>query len=123
MTKRHAPEEDPPDDGDLFGWAERQGQPNEQNTIRIAFERFHASYPEVFALFERFTLEAIAAGATDCGAKAIWERVRWETRIREKRSDAECFRLNNNYTPYMARLFIQRHPEFDGLFATRKVRS
>lgn len=122
MVKRHGPE-DPPDDGDLFRWAESQGSPNDRNTIRDAFDKFNARYPDVYAMFERFALEAIVSGLDVFGAKAVWERLRWETGVRAFKTDAERFHLNNNYTAYYARLFMERHPQYEGVFRTRKVRS
>lgn len=107
----------------MFAWAERQRSPAEENKIRIAFEKFHARYPEVYVLFERFTLEGIAHGMDRMGAGAVWERMRWETMVRSQKSDAEQYRLNNNYRAYYARLFMERHPEYPEIFATREIHS
>ncbi len=121
MKRRAAPAEPPDDNDELFAWAERQPTPAEENTIREAFERFHRANPAVYALFERFALEAIHSGADTLGAKAVWERLRWETSVQvEHRAQ---FKLNNNFTPYLARLFMERHPEHGDVFHTRKVRS
>lgn len=49
------------------------------------------------------------------GAKTILEVIRFESDIR---SDEE-FKVNNNYTPYLARLCMMVYPETNGLFATR----
>ena len=111
------------DPGDLFAWAERQRSPKEEATIRAAFFAFHAKYPEVYALFERFALEAIHAGRESIGAKAVWERMRWETAIGSARTNSEQYRLNNNFTAYYAREFVERHPELADVFETRRVRS
>jgi hypothetical protein len=32
------------------------------------------------------------------------------------------FKVNNNYTPYYARLYEAEHPELKGFFAKRKVK-
>lgn len=103
--------------------AERQLTPAEENTIREAFERFHRANPSVYALFERFTLEAVYAGAEHCGAKAVWERLRWEASITTRRNEGAQFNLNNNFTAYYARLFMEKHPDMPDVFRTRKVRS
>lgn len=80
-----------------------------------AFEAYHRANPQVFELFERFTYEKIAQGVTRLGAKAVAERIRWESPV----SGDDGFKLNNNYPAYYARLFMQKHPEHDGLFQTR----
>ena len=111
------------DGGDLWSWAETQRSPDEENTIRAAFESFHAAHPEVYALFERFAMQGIAAGMELLGAGAVWERMRWETAIGARVSGGVKYRLNNNYRAYYAREFMARHPEYPEVFATRKVRS
>ena len=110
-------------DADLWAWSESQRSPNEENTIRDAWMSFHAAHPEVYRMFERFALEGVAAGMELLGAKAVWERLRWETAVAARRPDGTAFRLYNNYTAYYAREFMARHPEYPEVFATRKVRS
>lgn len=51
-------------------------------------------------------------------ARAIIHVIRWETELRE--ADV-TFKCNNNHTPYMARLFMERNPEYEGFFETRTV--
>jgi hypothetical protein len=56
------------------------------------------------------------------GAKAIWERLRWNQMMRYDESElSEDYRLNNNYTAYMARLAMDREPKLGGFFATREI--
>lgn len=107
---------------DLLTWAERQRDAADHNTIRAAFEEFHARHPEVYAMFERFSLEMLAGGL-NLGAKAVWERMRWETRVGPLCVTTRTYRLNNNFTPYYARLFMARHPEHAHAFHKRRVRS
>jgi hypothetical protein len=61
-----------------------------------AFLEFHAANPSVYNLFVSFAREAKNTGAGSVGAKAVWERLRWEvaTDIRYRGE----FKLNNNYT-------------------------
>ena len=51
-------------------------------------------------------------------ARAIIHVIRWETDLREKDVTFKC---NNNYTPWMARLFMERNPQYDGFFETRRA--
>lgn len=76
--------------------------------------------PEVYREFERFTLQAIAAGATRVGAKAVWERMRWERMVT---TGGDEWKLNNNLTAYAAREFQRRHPHHAGVFETRGRRA
>jgi len=90
-----------------------------RSRLEAAFEEFDRETPHIYEAFCRFTFEAIRAGRERLGAKLIWERIRWFTAI-ESTPEGE-YRLNNNWTAYYARKFMQDHPEHDGLFATRSV--
>ena len=83
------------------------------------FDAYHAENPQVYAMFERFTLEALRRGANHLGAAAVRERIRWETSV----SGNDGYKFNNVYTPYFARLFVQNHPEHAGVFRTRKAKA
>jgi len=85
-----------------------------------AFDQYHAANPLVYELFRKFALMAKAAGHSHYSARAIYHRMRWHVDI-ETRGDE--FKLNNNYSSRYARLLIREHPEFDGFFETRKLRS
>ena len=52
---------------------------NRREEMRIAVAQFHQCHPEVWELFVEFTLEKIHAGFGNYSAKAVIERVRWET--------------------------------------------
>jgi hypothetical protein len=114
--KRHAPEEFE-SAGPLFDSLTPEQR---ERTIRAEFQEFNAAHPEVYAMFERFALEALRFRRV-IGAKAVWERMRWETSVGSEQ--AEDFRLNNNFTAYYSRLFMERHPEHVEAFETRAVAS
>ena len=65
--------------------------------MREQFHRFDSAHPEVWDLFFQFTWEKIDLGYQHYGAKAVMERVRWE-------SDAGGgeFKINNNHTRFFA---------------------
>lgn len=85
-------------------------------TLAERFEAFDAANPHVWRAFERFAFEAVRAGRTRIGAKAIWERMRWWSTF--ETSDPE-FKINNSYTAHYARKWIRLHPEHAGLFELR----
>jgi|SRR6185436_14141485 len=87
-----------------------------QSTIH-KFLDWHHDNPQVWHWFERFTLEAIDAGK-QLGAKAIFERCRWEAEIK-----TTCaFKCNNNYAAYLGRVFMIKYPDFHRYFKTRTIR-
>lgn len=89
-------------------------------TRESAFQRHHAESPEIYEWFCRFTLEKIHKGAKHVGAKAVWERLRFESPVRE---DGSPYKLNNNFTAFYARLFMQDHPQYAGIFETRTAKA
>lgn len=91
-----------------------------------AFWKFHERNPRVLVLFVQFAKEAKAAavrrpGAPRIGAKAIWERIRWEYSVVENVEGA-AFVLNNNMTSRYARLAMMKEPSLAGMFETRKLK-
>lgn len=84
------------------------------------FWKFHGDNPKVWEQFERFCLEMIEAGQIGFGAPFIWERVRWEGRVRTRAEDP--YRLPNIHRPFYARLFQARHPDLADKIATRPLR-
>ena len=42
------------------------------------FRKYHAEHPEIYRIFERFSLMMFRAGRTRYGAKGIMERIRWD---------------------------------------------
>lgn len=67
-------------------------------------------------MFKQFTLQAIESGVTRLGAKAVAERIRWESNL-QKNGD---YKLNNSAVAEMARRFMADYLEYAGIFATRK---
>lgn len=82
------------------------------------FESYHEENPEIYNLFERFTLEAIASGRKYFGSKAIIERLRWHSLVEAK---LDIFKINNNYAPFYARMFEQINPQHKGFFRKRRA--
>lgn len=92
------------------------------------FKSFHKANPDVFALFERFTMEAIDGGMKKVGAKFVFERIRWELCVSTKGAgycvaSKRILKLNNNFTPLYARLFMLKHKAHANLFERRTIRS
>lgn len=98
---------------DLFDWIGPQ-------ETEEKFVTFHAAHPEVWDLFERFTFEAIRIGYKHHSSDAVLHRVRWETGVVQ---GGKPFKINNNWTPYYARLFHRSYPLHAGFFRNRKSKA
>jgi len=79
---------------------------------------FHQKHPEVWDLFEKFTFELIRRGFQHYSARGIWHRIRWETATPDPVDPAD-FKLNDHHTPFYARAFMLRYPNYDGFFRIR----
>lgn len=88
--------------------------------IDADFKAFDAANPEVFRLFVRFALEAVAAGRKRFGAGSIIERIRWHVAVETKSTDG--LKINDHFSSRFARKFIAWYPEHEGLFELRALR-
>lgn len=82
-------------------------------------EAFNKQNPYVYVLFVKFTKEIISRGFKNYSVNAIFERIRWETDTANV-DGKSSFKLNNNYRAWYARKYMERYPEYDGFFRTRK---
>jgi len=83
------------------------------------FERYDKEHPEIWKLFMDITFRLIRRGKRHYGAKAVFEIIRYHRIVQHNDSE---FKVNNNYTAYYARKFMQTFPEWDGFFETRKAK-
>ena len=88
--------------------------------LQFSFDEFIRKHPEAYTLFEKFTYDVIHSGRKHFGAKAIIERVRWQTMFEEK---GGAFKINNNYTAFLVRMFIYKNPWHKGFFQTRRAQA
>jgi hypothetical protein len=77
-----------------------------------------ATHPRAMALFESMALRR-AAVRQPFGMKALVETVRWHHAI--DTDQTEEWKLNNNFTSYLARWLIDRHPEIASFIELRHV--
>ena len=89
-------------------------------SLRRQAQRWIDRNAEAMRLFEQFALEMARAGRR-FGAKLLFERVRWEVYLQT--DSASDFKLNNNYTPYVARWLIDRHPHLAQHIETRRTKT
>lgn len=81
------------------------------------FCTYHKQNPQVYEEFKKFTLKTIKKGFQNYSAKGIFELIRWHSGVA---ADGDVFKVNNNYTPFYARLFEKDHPKHKDYFRIRK---
>lgn len=89
-------------------------------TLAERFAAFHAANPHVADALEALAAQWLAAGNRRLGAKALVERLRWESGLR---TQGEAYRINNSHVSFYARLLIERHPEWADAIETRELRA
>ena len=80
------------------------------------FWAFHQRNPIIYRLFCRFCSDIQARGLRQYSAYAIMHRIRWYTHVETTDHD---FKINNNFIPWYARLWMQRHPQEAALLRVR----
>jgi hypothetical protein len=89
--------------------------------IEADFALFHEANPHVYDRLVR-----LARGwkrrrpGQHVGMKMLFEVLRWQVAM-ETSDPSSDFKLNNNYTALYARLIMDREPDLDGLFETRRL--
>lgn len=87
--------------------------------VRRACQEFHNAHPEVWDLFVQFTMQKVALGYDHFGARAVIERIRWET---SAGASEPHLKFQDHYIAFYARRFNRLHPELGGgeFFRTRE---
>jgi hypothetical protein len=94
---------------------------NRRQQIEQRSREFAQKYPEVGPLFDRFTRELLDRGFRHGGAKAVWERIRWESPVGA--DGLATWKLGNNFCTHFGRKFMEKYPEHRGFFRTRRLTS
>ena len=85
------------------------------------FEEFNRLNPQVYSVLESMTAEMVNRGRRKIGMKMLIEVLRWNYYLETDDPNSD-FKINNNYVPYYARLILERHPEWDGVFELRAMK-
>jgi len=91
----------------------------DRNLYKKFFE-FHFENLGVYDLFEKFALQAKAAGRPRFSQWMIAQRIRWYTNIETTGTD---YKLSNDYIAMYARLLVYAIPELEGFFQLKKMKS
>ena len=97
-------------------------------TVEAKFRAFHAANPAVYGLFKRFAAEAIKAGIKRLSSKLIIERIRWECAISTTGAGwsvtkGKPFLIDNRFTCWYARKFMEDFPKAGEIFETRTIKT
>lgn len=86
--------------------------------VEVRAQQWLDKHPKIYSEFKRYAWEAMMAGCTRVGAKAIAERVRWDFKLYGGKKMAD-FKVNNIVVTYMARKLAQEEPAFEKMFEFR----
>jgi hypothetical protein len=90
----------------------------ERATAKQRFERFNEVNPKVLQTLEWMAGEVWERGRRRIGIKTLIENLRWNFWLETDDPNSD-FKINNDYTSFYARLIIELHPEWEGLFEMR----
>lgn len=94
---------------------------NRREQIEQRSREWARQHPEVGPLFDQYAFELIGRGYRHGGAKAIWERLRWDSPVgADGRAE---WKLPNSYCTWFARKFARLHPEHGTFFRFRRLTS
>ncbi len=93
------------------------------DSIQAQFEAFHTRHPTVLNRLVDFAYQAKRAGRSRIGIGMLFELLRWEWTIAGLPDEAEEWKLNNNYRSRYARLIMDDHPQLDGMFELRMLKT
>lgn len=94
--------------------------PQHADDLDARFTDWIAANPHVLDAFCERALAAKRAGRVKIGAKRLIEVMRWDTTTP---TTGDAFKLNNSFTSRLVRAAIAMHPELDGFFEQRELRS
>lgn len=83
----------------------------------VEFCKYHGENPEVYNKFEEFTFQAIKSGRKYFSARAVIERMRWQSMIED---NTEEFKISDHPMPYYARMFEILNPQHKGFFRKKR---
>jgi hypothetical protein len=95
---------------------------NPKGDLERHFFEYHRANPHVYKLFKKFADDVRKAGYKRYSCRTILHRVRWEKDVKTTEADGRTpFKINNNFSPYYARLLMEKNSEFAKFFELRSV--
>jgi hypothetical protein len=84
------------------------------------FLQYHEANPQIYQFIRRYALRAIERKHTTLSIEFLTCIIRWETSIGA--GDDE-FKINNNFRPFYARMFMREFPAYKDFFRTRRSKA
>lgn len=82
---------------------------------------FHLAHPDVYLGLVKLARRQTRRGSAHLGISMLWETLRYRTMLGARTPDEDLVKLNNNLRAYYARFIMERCPDLDRVFSTRKV--
>jgi hypothetical protein len=79
---------------------------------------FHNRNPKLWYWIDHFALERARGGWQHYGIKSVVEVARWHTAIP---TEGDIFKIKNDFTAHYARMWMLKHPEYNGFFRTKHI--
>jgi len=110
---------DIPDPGGqrLTMWQEEQALTALERAQDATGWAFHLNNPNVSLELRRLALGLLDAGHRHYSIKGLFEVLRFNTALK---TTGKPYKLNNNLTPFYARLLMENEPRLVGFFHTRE---
>lgn len=100
------------------------------SSIQDAFEKFHASNPDVFLLIVREADRAVRNGKKRFSVKQIIGYLRWEIFLQTKedtlfevKGEIKKYKIGDQYTSRYSRMLLDKFPRFKDYIEQRTLRS
>jgi hypothetical protein len=74
---------------------------------------------QIQKMFDEIALDLISRGIERYSSDAILHRIRWHRQIEQ---GDRSFKCNDNWTPTLARRFVEKHPQHARFFEFRKIK-
>jgi len=93
--------------------------PDADPRLIAKFIEYHYANPHIYDEFERLADAMRNAGRKAYSQWAIVNVIRWN---HDLKTDAQDFKISNDYIALYPRLLIFRRPEFDGFFTLKPMK-
>jgi hypothetical protein len=87
--------------------------------LKKRFQSFHLENPDVYKLFEQYSLEVKHSGRKKYSAWTILQVIRWQKDLKTK---GNLFKINNDFIALYARLLMEQNSELEGFFEIREMK-
>lgn len=90
-------------------------------TIQERFELMHKTHPEIYETFCKTIEDIMRRGFKRWSADGVFHIMRYTTKADGR--DIERYKLNNDYISRYARMWADEHPQHEGFFKFRELKS